>query len=540
MTNDQKSIQDVRDTAAQLQSDLAQGLTAGEAQKRLEKFGPNEIPEQEESILRRILKRLWGPIPGMIEAAAILSALARKWEDLAIILVLLCVNVIVDFVQESKALNVLKALKATLARTALVKRDGKFQSIESRLIVPGDLVKLKIGDIIPADAVLTTGQYVQIDQAALTGESLPVTRHPGERVYGNSIIKMGEMEALVTETGLRTYFGKTASLVVQAEKRQQSHLQKAVIRIGNHLIGLTLILAVLLVTVSLFRHDPFLEVSRFILVLVVASIPVALPAVLSVTMAVGALKLARQKAVVSRLAAIEELAGVDTLCCDKTGTLTQNSMTLAEAKLYNNFSETDILTYATLASRKENNDPIERPIFDAVARQNLGTKIAAFTQDEFTPFDPVRKRADAKVHSSEVAMAVVKGAPQVVLALCKEESNKKQINGDIDALARQGYRTLGVAVQKNTQGTYSFVGLLPLFDPPREDSKAMIGEAKHLGLAVKMVTGDNTAIAHQIAQILDIGPNILDTHELRYGRASEELPMIAEIVGTALYRTPFA
>ena len=276
-------------------TNLSTGLTTAEAKQRIEKYGLNEIPETEESTFKRIIKRFWGPIPWMIEVAAILSAIAAKWEDFIIITILLLVNVAVDFAQEAKALSALKVLKEKLAKKALVKRDGVYQSIEAKWIVPGDIIKLKIGDIIPADAVAVKGNYVQVDQAALTGESLPVNKKTGEEVYGNSIVKMGEMEAVVTATAMNTFFGKTAALVVKATRTQKSHFQKAVLKIGNGLILLTICLAILLIIVSLFRHDPILEVLRFILVLVVASIPVALPAVLSVTMAIGAMNLAKKR-----------------------------------------------------------------------------------------------------------------------------------------------------------------------------------------------------------------------------------------------------
>lgn len=517
-------------------TDLSAGLTSSEATQRIEKFGPNEIPENEESDFKRIIKRFWGPIPWMIEVAAILSAMAGKWEDFIIIFVLLLVNVAVDFAQESKALSALKVLKEKLAKKALVKRDGVYESIEAKWVVPGDIIKLKIGDIIPADAVAVNGNYVQVDQAALTGESLPVNKKIGEEIYGNSIVKMGEMEAVVTATAMNTFFGKTAALVVQATKAQKSHFQKAVLKIGNGLILLTICLAVLLIIVSLFRHDPMLEVLRFILVLVVASIPVALPAVLSVTMAIGAMNLARRQAIVSRLVAIEELAGVDILCSDKTGTLTQNKMSIAEPALFNQYTADDLLVYAVLASRKENNDPIEIPIFEKLKEKKLEEKAAAFKLEKFIPFDPVIKRSEAEVLYANKRWVAVKGAPQVVLHLCENESEKNKIDDTVHAFAVKGYRTLAVAIKKESEKTFSFVGLIPLYDPPREDSRATIAEAKKLGLKIKMITGDNQAIAKEIASMLGIGSNILDTNELKTDGTIRELSILAEIIGSSLLK----
>ncbi len=525
---------DTEKIVQQEKTNIAEGLSSAEAKARLEKFGFNEIPENEESTLRRILKRFWGPIPGMIEVAAVLSAVAKKWEDFIIIFVLLLVNVAVDFAQESKALSALKVLKEKLAKKALVKRDGNYQSIDAKLVVPGDIIKLKIGDIVPADGVAVNGSYVQADQAALTGESLPVNKQKDDTIYGNSIIKMGEMEAVVTATAMNTFFGKSAALVVKASKAQRSHFQKAVVKIGNGLILLTIGLAVILIIVSLFRHDPTLEVLRFILVLVVASIPVALPAVLSVTMAVGAMNLARKQAIVSRLAAIEELAGVDVLCSDKTGTLTQNKMSIATPALYNNYTQENLFVYAALASRKENNDPIEIPIFETVKENKLDEKTTEFTLQKFIPFDPVRKRTEADLTFQDQQWTIIKGAPQVILGLCKEEPQKNKISNDVHEFAVKGYRTLAVAVKKNAANTFSFVGLIPLYDPPRTDSKQTIEEAKKLGLDVKMITGDNEAIAREIAAMLDIGNNIFDTSELRSDGTLREFSVLAEIIADTL------
>jgi H+-transporting ATPase len=341
-----------------------QGLSAAEARKRLDELGPNELPEKEESLLHRISRRLWGPIPWMIETAAILSALVRKWDDFIIITILLATNVFIDFWQESKALNVLRVLKEKLARTALVVRDGAFQAVDARDLVPGDIVKIKIGDLVPADLKLIEGTFVQVDQSALTGESLPVGKGVGEIAYSNSVVKQGEMLAVVVNTSLRTFFGKTVALVAKAQKEEKSHFQKAVVHIGNYLIIITVMLAAVILIAAMFRHEDMAEILRFTLVLTVAAIPVALPAVLSVTMAVGAMNLARKQAIVSRLVAIEELAGVDILCSDKTGTLTQNRMTVAEPVAFAGYTVPELMLNAALASKEENRDPIEEPIFD--------------------------------------------------------------------------------------------------------------------------------------------------------------------------------
>jgi H+-transporting ATPase len=298
------------------------GLSQAEAEKRLTQYGPNEIEEKKTNPLLKFLTYFWGPIPWMIEAAVILSAVARHWPDFAIILLLLVANAVVGFWEEHQAGNAIEALKAKLAIKARVKRDGQWISPAARELVPGDIIRVRLGDIVPADARLLTGDPIEVDQSALTGESLPATRKPGEAVFSGSIIRQGEIGALVYATGANTYFGKTAQLVQEAHT--VSHFQKAVLKIGNYLIILAVALVSVIIAVALLRGDRMLTTLQFALVLTVAAIPVAMPTVLSVTMAVGARLLARKEAIVTRLAAIEELAGVDVLCADKTGTLTQN------------------------------------------------------------------------------------------------------------------------------------------------------------------------------------------------------------------------
>src|SRR5271155_297935 len=302
------------------------GLTQAEAQKRLTQYGPNEIEEKKTNEILKFLSYFWGPIPWMIEVAVILSAVARHWPDFGIILLLLVANAVVGFWEEHQAGNAIDALKATLAIKARVKRDGKWVYPSARELVPGDAIRLRLGDIVPADARLLDGDEISVDQSALTGESMPATRKSGDAVFSGSIVRRGEIDALVYATGANTYFGKTAELVQTAVT--VSHFQKAVLKIGNYLIILALILVAVIIGLGICRGEPILTVLQFALVLTVAAIPVAMPTVLSVTMAVGARLLAKKQAIVSKLVAIEELAGVDVLCADKTGTLTQNKLTL--------------------------------------------------------------------------------------------------------------------------------------------------------------------------------------------------------------------
>ncbi len=493
------------------ETDDAKGLSEDEAQRRLAQYGENAIEEEHVSALAKLASYFWGPIPWMIEAAAILSGVVRHWEDFGIILVMLFLNAGVGFWQESKADNAIAALKQRLALKARVLRNDTWRELEARLIVPGDLIEVSLGNIVPADARLTDGDFLSVDQSALTGESLPVDKAAGDIVYSGSIAKLGEMRAVVTATGMKTYFGKTARLVQRAGA--VSHFQRAVLKIGNFLILCTVGLVALILIVTLFRGDPLVETLLFALILTVAAIPVALPAVLSVTMAVGAERLARMKAIVSRLVAIEEMAGVDVLCCDKTGTLTQNKLTLGDAELFEAKDIDELLLSAALASRQEGGDAIDQAV---LAGLHEPQRLAGFKVTAFKPFDPVHKRIEATIMAGDNRFQVAKGAPQVVLELAEpSEEMAKRAQAAVAAFGAKGYRTLGVARRDFGGGNYGdaagwrFLGLIPLFDPPREDAKATIERAAEMGLDVKMVTGDHEAIARQIAGALSLGENIL-------------------------------
>ncbi len=480
------------------------GLTSSEAQARVRQYGYNEIAEAHVGALRKFLGYFWGPIPWMIEAAAILSAAVRHWVDLVIIVVLLAFNAAVGFWQEYQAGNAIEQLKKKLALKARALRDGAWQEIEARALVPGDIVRLRLGDVIPADVRLLEGEYLSVDQSALTGESLSVEKHSGDEAYSGSVAKQGEMVALVTATGMNTYFGRTARLV--GEAHAVSHFQKAVLHIGDYLIYMALALVGVLLLAGFERHWPILELVQFALILAVASIPVAMPAVLSVTMAVGALALSRLKAIVSRLESIEEMAGMDVLCSDKTGTLTRNELTLGEPVLFAAAEARALILAGALASKAEDRDAIDLAVLAGVQDAKA---LEGYRQEKFVPFDPVSKRTEATLRTPQgEAFAVTKGAPQVILELCEIRGDElERAQKAVDALAAKGYRTLGVA-RRDAGGAWRFLGLLPLFDPPREDAAETIREAEAHGIDVKMVTGDNLAIAREIAGKLGLGTNI--------------------------------
>ncbi len=482
------------------------GLTSEQARQLLQQYGENALREERVNPLVKFLGYFWGPIPWMIEIAAVLSGVTRRWEDFGIIVAMLLLNAGVGFFEEHKADNAIEALKQRLAFSARVLRDGQWQDIAARLLVPGDVVLLKLGNIVPADVKLHDGEFLSVDQSALTGESLPVDKKPGDVAYSGSIVRQGDMRAVVTATGGNTYFGRTAKLVETAEER--SHFQQAVLHIGNFLILTTLALVALIFMVALFRGDPLINTIVFALILTVAAIPVALPAVMSVTLAVGAGTLARLKAIVSRLVSIEEMAGMDILCSDKTGTLTKNELTLGDPVLIDARNRDELLQAAGFTCERDAPDPIDAAILRAMDGAPPSSKVI-----KFEPFDPVHKRAEATVQAAGGTFQVAKGAPQAVTDLVKADGDLAQkIRAATDKLAANGYRTLGVA---RTDGDHwRFLGLLPLFDPPREDSAETIRATEAMGLDVRMVTGDHEAIAREIAGKVGLGTNIVSARDV--------------------------
>ena len=486
---------------AELESSTA-GLTAAEAQQRLQRYGPNEIVERHRNPVLEFLGYFWAPIPWMIEVALALSLAAQHWTDAVIIGVLLAMNGLVAYFEEHQAANAITALKQRLASSARVLRDGTWLTVAVRELVPGDVVRVRLGDVVPADLRVLDDVTLEVDQSALTGESLAVNRGQGASLYSGSVLVRGEADALVCTTGASSYMGKTTALVESAGT--VSHFQRAVLRIANYLIVIALALVTLTVVVSLIRGNPVWQTLEFALVVTIASIPVALPAVLSVTMAIGARQLARHEAVVSHLPAVEELGGIDLLCSDKTGTLTQNRLALAARWTATTVRDDELLTAAALASRAEDNDLIDLAVMAAAGPQ------PPVRIDRFMPFDPVSKRTEALVCDPDGrTFHVSKGAPQVITALCDGDGAAAEVNDVVERFATRGYRSLGVA-KTDGDGSWRLMGVLALADPPREDSAATITAAKELGIDVKMVTGDQVAIGREIARQVGLGEHILD------------------------------
>ena len=509
----------VEDVLGNLAVKPDQGLSSAGAEQRLTRYGPNALVEKEESFTAKLLGHFTGPIAYMIEAAALVSAAIGHWNDFAIIMALLLFNVALEMWQDRKASSALAALKKGLAPEVVAMRDGKWGTVQAATLVPGDIVKIRLGVIVPADLRMVKGDYASIDQAALTGESLPVAKKVGDEAFSGSVVKQGEMEAVVIATGSSTFFGRTAKLVAGAGA--VSHAQKAMFQIGNFLIVVAVVLAAVMVAVRVY-HDivivdtwglnDALGILQFVLVLLVASIPVAMPTVFSVTMALGALALSKEKAIVSKLSAIEEMAGVDILCSDKTGTLTKNQLTLGDPILLAATDPQDCILAAALASRIEDRDAIDTAVIAALKDQGA---LQSWKQSKFVPFDPVTKRTEATVTDPfGKTVVVAKGAPQAIVDLAKPAADvAKKVASAVAGLAARGSRALGVARSTDGGNTWSLLGILPMFDPPRDDSKATIDMANEKGVKVKMVTGDDTAIAIETARQLGLGTHIIPAAE---------------------------
>ncbi|KAI0628694.1 plasma membrane H+-transporting ATPase [Trametes polyzona] len=512
------------------------GLTDEEANRRLELFGPNKLESEEQNPILQFLSFMWNPLSWVMEAAALVAiALSNgehrppDWEDFVGIVTLLLINSAIGFYEERNAGNAVKALMDSLAPKAKVKRAGQWREIESAQLVPGDMISFKIGDIVPADCRLTEAINVSIDQAALTGESLPQSKKLGDQCFSGSTCKQGEAEGVVISTGPNTFFGRAANLVGQDDDTT-GHLQKILAQIGSFclvVIGI-FVLAEIFCLYAGFRYTYRRGLDN-ILVLLIGGIPIAMPTVLSVTLAVGAQQLAKYKAIVTRITAIEELAAVTILCSDKTGTLTTNKLTIDRdtIRTYGPFSAEDVILLAAYASRTENQDAIDQCVVGAVgdpARARAGIKLL-----DFKPFNPVDKRTEITYleESTGKLKRVTKGMTGIIIELCtrnKTEELENRLEADVEEFAQRGLRALAVAYEE-VDGTdpegegngFELIGLLAIFDPPRDDTKQTIDDALALGVRVKMVTGDQLAIAKETGRRLGLGDHMYPAKVLKDG-----------------------
>ncbi|XP_028109983.1 plasma membrane ATPase 1-like [Camellia sinensis] len=507
-----------------------EGLTSESAEQRLGIFGHNKLEEKEDSKFFKFLGFMWNPLSWVMEAAAIMAiALANgggkppDWQDFVGIITLLVINSTISFIEENNAGNAAAALMARLAPKAKVFRDGKWSEEDAAVLVPGDIISIKLGDIIPADSRLLDGDPLKIDQSALTGESLPVTKGPGDGVYSGSTCKQGELEAVVIATGVHTFFGKAAHLVDSTN--QVGHFQKVLTAIGNFCIcSIAVGMIIEIIVMYPIQHRPYRPGIDNLLVLLIGGIPIAMPTVLSVTMAIGSHRLSQQGAITKRMTAIEEMAGMDVLCSDKTGTLTLNKLTVDKnlIEVFARGIDTDtIVLMAARASRVENQDAIDAAIVGMLADPKEAR--AGIQEVHFLPFNPTDKRTALTYINNEGKMhRVSKGAPEQILNLAHNKSEiERRVHAVIDKFAERGLRSLALAYQEVPEGRkespgspWQFIGLMPLFDPPRHDSAETITRALNLGVNVKMITGDQLAIAKETGRRLGMGTNMYPSSAL--------------------------
>ncbi|KAF7722255.1 plasma membrane H+-ATPase [Apophysomyces ossiformis] len=521
----------------QLLQSSAEGLTSEEAARRIEKFGHNKLEQKEVNPILQFLGFMWNPLSWVMEAAAIVSIALSNGEnrppdypDFIGIVLLLLANSIIGFMEERQAGNAVKALMESLAPECKVRRDGEWKTMEAAELVPGDVISIKLGDVVPADGRLISAHgQVSIDQAALTGESLPVGKEAGDEIFSGSTVKQGEAEAIIIGTGVNTFFGRAAKLVGEAGD-DVGHLQTILAKIGNFClcsIGIFIVLEIL-VMYAAFRYTYRRGIDN-LLVLLIGGIPIAMPTVLSVTLAIGAKQLAEHKAIVTRITAIEEMAAVTILCSDKTGTLTLNKLIVDKPtiKTYADFNGDDIILLSAYASRTENQDAIDFCIVNSLPDPKQARE--GITELEFKPFNPVVKRTEItyRRESDGAVCRVTKGMSHTILDLCTRDKSEEQIrllNEDVDEFARRGLRALAVAVDEVPSGEvdgegkgFRLIGLLPIYDPPRSDTKETIDRAIALGVQVKMITGDQLAIAKETGRRLGMGDNMFLSKTLKEG-----------------------
>jgi H+-transporting ATPase len=527
-----------------------EGLSQADVEERLGIFGKNKLEEKKESAILKFLSFVWNPLSWVMEAAALMALIIANgqgrppdWEDFVGIILLLGINATLSFIEENNAGKAAAALMAQLSLKTKVLRDGAWSEQDAEVLVPGDIISIKLGDIIPADCRLLEGDALKIDQSALTGESLPVTKNPGDEAFSGSTVKQGELEAVVIATGVHTFFGKAAHLVDTTNN--VGHFQTVLTAIGNFcIVSIAIGIIIEIIVMYPIQGRGYRAGIDNLLVLLIGGIPIAMPTVLSVTMAIGAHRLAKQGAIVKRMTAIEEMAGMDILCSDKTGTLTLNKLTVDKAIIEiftKGVTQDEVVMAAARASRVENQDAIDAAITQMLP--DIKDARAGIQELHFLPFNPVDKRtaityidqADGKMKRQS------KGAPEQILALAHDKDEiKVKVHDVIDKFAERGLRALGVARQEvpdnnkdGPGGPWEMMGLLPLYDPPRHDTAETIKRALNLGVNVKMVTGDQLAIGKETGRRLGMGTNMYPSSYLLGGEATLQGQPLDELIEKA-------
>ena len=507
------------------------GLDTSEARHRLELFGKNEIVTKRKNPIVEFLSRFWGPMPWLLELAVVLSYVLGHYLETGIISALLLMNAGIGYFHSRSSQKSLELLKERLAVKARVLRDGKWVSQNASEIVPGDIAIAAMGDVVPADAKIVSGE-VSIDQSALTGESLPVDVRESEIVYSSSVVRRGEAKCVVVNTGPNTYFGKTAELVKIANPK--SHQEEIMVTIVRYMMYFGIGALILISIDALLTKTDISSIPTFAVTLLLGAVPAALPAVLTIVQAAGATELVHKGVLVTRLDSIEDSASIDVLCLDKTGTITMNQLAISDVIPFSGYSKDDVITMAALTATPEGKDTIDVAIREHA--QKTPVDLHAFKQISVTPFEPATKRSEGIIEVDGHRFRAIKGAPQVVLSLCREidQATRKTVDQTVEALSQKGYRTLAVSKSDDKDmDSLRLVGLLAMADPPRPDARSMIAEIKGLGIKPLMVTGDNIAIAREISHDVDIGTRIIQMSDLKGLGEEEQTRIIEECDGLA-------
>lgn len=496
------------------------GLNAAEIAKRVKKYGYNEVPERRENPLLKFVKKFYGPIPFMLEAVVIISYLIGHYRDMYITSALLVFNGIVSFTMERKADNSLELLKERLTINARVLRSGKWVIKKAREIVPGDIIRVRMGDIVPADSVIVSDSQIEVDQSVLTGESMPVSKRASDKIFSGSMIREGEAECLVVAIGVDTYYGKTTQLVQEA--RAPMHLERTILGITGYLIAIDAIVAVAIFAFgTLALKMGIMSLLPFVLVVIIASVPVALPAAFTVTMALGTERLIDKSILVTNLSAVEEISTLDVICLDKTGTITENILQVKEVFPLGGSTEEEVIRDAVLASNESDKDPIDMAIINYGRERSISTE--GYEVLEFTPFKPATKMSSGKVRKgNSESIEVIKGAISAVEGICNlDNAERQEASEKVKSFSVKQYRTIAVA-RKRENGESTLIGVIALYDKPRKDAKTFIGDMRALGIRPIMITGDNIEVARSIAVEVGIGGNIVDINALK-GMGAEEM-----------------
>jgi H+-transporting ATPase len=508
-----------------------EGLSESEAGNRLKVFGYNEIKEEKGNPLVEFLLRYWGPMPWLLELAMGLSFVLEHYLEGSIIFLLLTVNAVIGHLHSRGSQKAIELLKKKLALKAKILRGGKWVIKEAKEIVPGDIIAVGIGDIVPADARMVSGE-LSVDQSALTGESLPLETHQTDIIYSGSIVRRGEASCVAVNTGANTYFGKTAELVKIAKPK--SHQEEVMMAVVKYMMYLGIAASILVSIYALVIHAGILLILTFVVIFLMGAIPVALPAVLTIVQSVGAMELAKKGALVTRLDSIEDAAAIDVLCLDKTGTITQNRLSVAESIPFSGYTKEDLITIATLASQEEGMDIIDLAIIEYAKSMRLD--FGAYKRISYTPFNPSIKRTEAIIGIDAKRFKAVKGAAQIVISMCRgiDKEDMEKAGRKIEEFSRKGYRTIAVARSEgDLLDDLKLAGLLPLADPLRPDSNIMVEQARKLGIKPMMLTGDNMAIAQEIARQVGIGGNIIRMADIKGLSEDEQLKVVGESDGFA-------